>query len=202
MNRQGHHVYFLKPVGERGPIKIGYSCEPPKRLISYQCWSPVRLELVAKLPGGSELEGRFHAAFFAHHLHGEWFEACPELLAAIEQIKSGDFDVTTLPATRDIRRRRGGDHAVLAAALDFFNPIIRRWPTLVAFATEVGCPEKTAREWLRNDSIPSTWVAAVVRAASSRGWTDISADLLAILAEQRRLNRPAKPRTAQVGAAA
>ena len=83
--------------------------------------------------------------------------------------------------------------------MEHFAPIIRRWPTVVTFANEVGCPEKNAREWLRIDSIPAPWFAAVVRASVSRGFIDISADHLASLAERRRLTKSAP---AQTGAAA
>lgn len=50
-----------------------------------------------------------------------------------------------------------------------FEPVIRRWPTVVAFAMEVGCPERSAREWLRNDSIPAGWFKSVIAAAERRG---------------------------------
>jgi hypothetical protein len=72
-----------------------------------------------------------------------------------------------------------------------FAPIFNRWPALADFARDVGCPAKTAREWVRNDSIPSAWFAAVVRAALSRGFPEITADYLAVIAERRRLARAA-----------
>jgi hypothetical protein len=72
----------------------------------------------------------------------------------------------------------------------FFAPIIRLWPTVVAFAKEVGCPEGSAREWLRTDSIPAAWFLAVARAAAGRtdpAFREISVELLAERAEHRRL---------------
>lgn len=74
----------------------------------------------------------------------------------------------------------------------FFEPLMARWGTVTAFAAEVGCPEKNAREWKRIDSIPAPWFAAVVRAAIGRGFADITADHLATLAEARRLSMGAK----------
>lgn len=71
-----------------------------------------------------------------------------------------------------------------------FEPLIRRWPTVVAFAEEVGVPERSAREWLRIDSIPASWFLAVSRAASKRGepqFQEITVNLLADRAERRRL---------------
>ena len=82
----------------------------------------------------------------------------------------------------------------------FFVPVIRRWSKVVDFAADVGAPERSVREWLRNDSIPATWFAAVVRAAIARGFIDITADRLAELAERKRLSKAAPP--PEVGAAA
>lgn len=72
----------------------------------------------------------------------------------------------------------------------YFAPLIRRWPTVVAFAEEVGCPERSAREWLRIDSIPAAWFIAVATAAQRResaAFADITVEYLARLAELRRL---------------
>lgn len=75
----------------------------------------------------------------------------------------------------------------------FFAPLIRCWPTVVAFASEVGCPERSAREWLRIDSIPAPWFKAVVRAAQERvrrgdsEFSLVTLELLAERAEARRL---------------
>lgn len=73
----------------------------------------------------------------------------------------------------------------------YFAPLIRRWPTVVAFAEEVGCPERSAREWLRIDSIPAPWFSAVARAAAKRRavkpFGEITVELLADCAERRRL---------------
>ncbi len=77
----------------------------------------------------------------------------------------------------------------------FFEPLIRRWPTVTQFAVEVGCDEKVARGWVNIDSIPATWFAAVRRAAVKRGFHDITADSLASLAERRRLAKDAAPRS-------
>lgn len=71
----------------------------------------------------------------------------------------------------------------------FFEPIIRRWDRVVDFASDVGCTERVARQWIHTDSIPATWFLAVSRAAMRRGHIDITSDLLAGLAEKRRLLR-------------
>ena len=97
MWRDHPHVYFLRPVGEPGPVKIGWSALPTERLKTYQAWSPVLLELVARTRGGESLERRFHAKFRHLHMHGEWFRADPELTDTIAQVAAGTFDPARLP---------------------------------------------------------------------------------------------------------
>lgn len=97
MWRDRPHVYFLRPVGVPGPVKIGWSVLPTERLRAYQSWSPIPLELVARTPGAEPLEARFHSHFAHLHSHGEWFHAAPELDAMILAINGGTFDAATLP---------------------------------------------------------------------------------------------------------
>lgn len=77
----------------------------------------------------------------------------------------------------------------------FFEPLIRRWPTVTSFADEVGCDEKVARQWIHNDSIPAAWFAPVRRAAVKRGMHDITTDSLSAIAERRRLAKEADRRS-------
>ncbi|MED5538666.1 MAG: GIY-YIG nuclease family protein [Pseudomonadota bacterium] len=102
-------VYFIRPVGMDGPIKIGCSNLPDKRLKAMSYWSPVPLEILATINGDEKLEQRFHAAFESDRSHGEWFAASAELLAAIEQIKAGVFDVAALPKGKRLCGNRSGN---------------------------------------------------------------------------------------------
>jgi hypothetical protein len=90
-------VYFIRPVGLRGPIKIGHSRSPECRRDALAAWSPFALELVATMAGGEDLERRFHALFEAQHARSEWFEWSEELQAVIDQVAAGTFDTSTLP---------------------------------------------------------------------------------------------------------
>jgi hypothetical protein len=97
-------VYFIKPVGMDGPVKIGCSRWPESRRKSLCPWSPFPLEIVAEIEGDFDLERRFHAMFLADHSHHEWFRASPELLATIAAICAGTFDVATLPDGAKLKR--------------------------------------------------------------------------------------------------
>ncbi|CCM77102.1 GIY-YIG nuclease family protein [Rhizobium mesoamericanum] len=83
------YVYFIKPVGQAGPIKIGHSEYPPYRLASLQTWSPVELEVVSRVEGTRELEKAIHERFAHCHLRGEWFSPDEELVALAEGVRDG-----------------------------------------------------------------------------------------------------------------
>ena len=78
------HVYFLRPVGQQGPIKIGCSGQPIKRLRTVQVWSPVLLELVVAVPAHHNCELFLHRYFIDQHQHGEWFAITDDLQALID----------------------------------------------------------------------------------------------------------------------
>src|SRR3546814_7865437 len=66
-------VYFIRPIGQAGPVKIGCSVGPNKRRHELETWSPVPLEIVAEIDGGFVIERRFHAKFHDTHERREWF---------------------------------------------------------------------------------------------------------------------------------
>lgn len=80
-------VYFLKPIGMAGPIKIGCSNWPENRLKAVDIWSPFPLELLASAPGMNREEGRLHWRFRETRSHGEWFFASPDLLRLIDHVR-------------------------------------------------------------------------------------------------------------------
>jgi hypothetical protein len=105
-------VYFVKPVGQDGPIKIGHSVCVEKRLRELGKWSPVPLELIATISptvqhtqwgpffDGLDLERRFHQRYADHRLHFEWFTVHPQLASDLEAIKAGTFNHDALPPVR------------------------------------------------------------------------------------------------------
>lgn len=86
-------VYFIKPVGQDGPIKIGLSNDPARRIAEFATWSPLRLELLGSVPGSWADEQFMHECLADHLSHGEWFHASPEVLSAVNSvIATGGFD--------------------------------------------------------------------------------------------------------------
>lgn len=82
-------VYFIKPVGMPGPIKIGHSNYSQARLGTLAAWSPAPLEIIGSAPGTLAVEKAIHDCFADCHSHREWFHPHPRLLAFIEAVVSG-----------------------------------------------------------------------------------------------------------------
>lgn len=81
-------IYFIKPIGHAGPIKIGTSVSPEGRIHDLGAWSPVPLELIGSVKGTISEEFYLHRCFADSHSHREWFNPTPKLLAAMEAILS------------------------------------------------------------------------------------------------------------------
>lgn len=82
-------VYFMKPVGMAGPIKIGCTKWAQDRLVNLSIWSPFPLEIIVTIPGTFKLERNLHCCFADLHSHREWFFAGERLLSMIEKLKCG-----------------------------------------------------------------------------------------------------------------
>lgn len=89
MSNAPKHIYFMKPIGMIGPIKIGCSGWPDERVKQLMVWSPYPLEIVHSFEGGQSTERKLHHCFADLHSHGEWFHPGTRLLKAIEAMKNG-----------------------------------------------------------------------------------------------------------------
>lgn len=89
-------VYFVRPIGAAGPVKIGCTTRPMKRLHELMHWSPAPLELAAAFAGTVVDEERLHAHFADLRSHAEWFRADPRIDAVIEDIRAGTFSLDKL----------------------------------------------------------------------------------------------------------
>lgn len=113
-------VYFIRPVGGFGPVKIGCSEVPENRLSFLLTMSPYPLEIVATIPGDLRRERQFHALFREHHSHREWFRPVPIIERTIEAINAGTFDLASLPAEKRlpaVKRQRWSSEMKLALYL-------------------------------------------------------------------------------------
>lgn len=90
-------VYFIKPIGFQGPVKIGCSVSPDNRRDTLETWSPFPLEVIAEIDGDFAIERRFHAYCAETHLRREWFAWSDRIAETVEAINAGTFDIETLP---------------------------------------------------------------------------------------------------------
>lgn len=82
-------IYFIKPVGMDGPVKIGISARPESRMQQMLEWSPFDLEIVHVIPGDYFLEKAIHQSLCNDHLRREWFEATPRIVRLLEDLRRG-----------------------------------------------------------------------------------------------------------------
>lgn len=104
-------IYFVKPIGADGPIKIGCSRAPEGRLAQFLAWSPSPLEIIATTAGDFSLEQNLHECFADAHLHHEWFRATPGLLRLIDALRAGSLLSDAVDLTKRVRSiRKKGVH--------------------------------------------------------------------------------------------
>ena len=82
-------VYFLLAPSVRR-LKIGFSIKLDSRVNDLRLGSPIDLILVKYICGTLQLEITLLALFDRFRLHGEWFEAEPELMDFVEQLPHGE----------------------------------------------------------------------------------------------------------------
>lgn len=115
-------VYFMKPVGMAGPIKVGCSHSPTQRQSDLETWSPFALEIIATIDGDHSLERKFHAYFIETHQRREWFSWSQKMADTIVAINAGRFDIGILPlpktVTQPLRNRQWTPEQKLSAQLN------------------------------------------------------------------------------------
>ena len=82
-------VYFIRVDTVDGPIKIGRSLDPAKRLGELATQIPWGVTLLAQVSGDWAMERNIQDCFADAHMRGEWFRPIPRLLEAIERIQAG-----------------------------------------------------------------------------------------------------------------
>jgi hypothetical protein len=76
--RKPRHVVYFVRFGDR--VKIGTSGNLAERLLVIP-----HDEVIGTIPGDVKVERQWHLVWADHRIVGEWFQATPELLAAIHQ---------------------------------------------------------------------------------------------------------------------
>lgn len=80
-------IYFIQA---KQFVKIGYSKSPRYRLQKLQTGNPVKLKLLATMPGNKQTEDGLHEAFKKQQYRGEWFRYDGLLKACIMALRGND----------------------------------------------------------------------------------------------------------------
>ena len=135
-------VYLIQ-AGVDGPIKIGHSNNPRRRLHNHQLSNPQPCRIIAVLDGGAREEAALHKRFAADLQRGEWFTPSAAILefAALH------------PALRVYRKRHGrpqsegGDLTV--------DDIVDELGGTLAVAKLARRPAQAVSNWRVKGKIPS-----------------------------------------------
>lgn len=85
MKREASFVYFIR-LGEDGPIKVGNSVNPARRMAELRGWFPYELKFLGQVPGTLPDEEAIHVRFADHWIRGEWYEATQFVLTEVSRI--------------------------------------------------------------------------------------------------------------------
>lgn len=77
-------IYFIQH-GASGPVKIGYSRKPAKRISAIAIACPDPIAILGVVEGSHSLEQRMHKALRAHRHRGEWFRPDEAVLTFIQR---------------------------------------------------------------------------------------------------------------------
>jgi hypothetical protein len=102
-------IYFLKPIGMEGPIKVGCSHVVEERLQTFMNWSPFPLEILCQIDGGHEVERALHRRYRDARKHSEWFDPSPLMLSDISFLNTGGKVSNIVGDGPEIERRKKQD---------------------------------------------------------------------------------------------
>lgn len=173
------YVYFVRPVGQSGPIKIGYSRVPSSRAVHLQSWSPVALEMIGCVEAAPDVEPRLHAYLLAERSHCEWFHSSPLVLTTVAALLDGSFDVETLPEPQDIRAKSGSKDGGVGVLASILSRALQR-AAKVGHAVPLDVREAQVR-FSNNPYLPKTY----------REGGRVKADAEMVVAYLRSIGRPA-----------
>jgi hypothetical protein len=92
---RGHNTYiYLIRQGLRGPIKIGKSDIPRARLTDLQIAHSDDLHLLCVFRAPPAFERALHAELAESRIRGEWFAPTPDVLGAVDLLRSYGHRVT------------------------------------------------------------------------------------------------------------
>jgi len=84
-------IYFIQAVNG-GPVKIGFSICPEKRILELQTANPYKLDLIGTIRGNIFAEKKLQKHLVHAKTYGEWFEPDEIVIEAIKQCLKYGYD--------------------------------------------------------------------------------------------------------------
>lgn len=100
------YVYFIRREDDSGPVKIGTTNDPYKRLLTVQTGNPYKLKIIKIIKGGKNLEKTLHNKFGKFRMEGEWFKPNPILFKFINSLEEINVEVTVSFTNKKIKNIR------------------------------------------------------------------------------------------------
>lgn len=97
-------IYFVRQ-GSHGPIKIGYSAEPIRRVKELRTGSPAPLFILTTVPGERTDELAIHRRLRRYRGEGEWFAHDTEVFSVIAELENVEYEVVEGRAFAVLRRK-------------------------------------------------------------------------------------------------
>lgn len=163
-------VYVIAP--EAGDVlKIGLATDPAARRGGLQGSRTDRLRVEFSLSTchAARVERIAHRILKDHRVSGEWF-AVP-----LEQARAAIYQAVLEAEAEALREPLS------------FASITRLWPKRADLARDLGTYDGLVQQWMLKDFIPCEWWQALVGAAARRGIEGVTLEVLAELAQRRRL---------------
>jgi hypothetical protein len=91
-------VYVVQVAADDGPIKVGSSVDPRRRLAELQRECPYPLRVLWLAEGGRPLERHLHRQLEAWRLHHEWYAA--DVLAPLRLLLDEEMLLDHVPDAR------------------------------------------------------------------------------------------------------
>ena len=181
------YVYFIQ--SREGPIKIGYSTDPKRRIASIDSANHSDLEVIGIVRGTEELEAQIHADLSRYRKCGEWFEPTSGLLEYIQNILGELGSVDLSQTRRRLKIPKHEEEARDAAVHAATEMILMEWRNGVT--TEKAISLVAKRTGLPKSEVwalryrPPTRVTAGVYLALAKAWPEAIDDELERLAQSK-----------------
>jgi hypothetical protein len=160
-------IYFIQ-AGKDGPIKIGWSVEPERRLQDLQCAHYETLHIVRLMDAEKPSERLIHQMLQQYHIRGEWFRSVKEVIEippplvnkpVVSPVVNGPVSAPG-QAHAEAKRRVGGS-AALGRLLGLTRQAVNQWSDKVPvlYVLEIERITGVSKHDLRPDIYPREDVA-------------------------------------------